>query len=447
MQDDRRNKVIIMGAAGRDFHDFKVVFRNDPLTRVVAFTAAQIPDIACRTYPPALSGPLYPNGIPIVEESELLSMIKRERVNWVYFSYSDISHQDVMHKASAVLAAGANFAFLGSESTTIASTKPVISVSAVRTGVGKSSATRRIARFFLERRRQVSVIRHPMPYGDLEAQWVQRFGEMDDPEHLEATIEEREEYEPLLRMDIAVFAGVDYQAILHRAERDADLIIWDGGNNDLPFVRPDLHVVLVDPHRPGDETSFHPGEANLRMADLVIISKVDSATPDQLAQVEAGVQSVARANVPVILADSVLTVADPDQVKGKRVLVVGDGPTLTHGGMAYGAGTTAARKLGAAEIVSGREFAVGSIGAAFDTYAHMESEVPALGYSPEQLADLEATLNTADADIVLFFTPVNLGQLINVNKPMVAVEYELEEGGDELDGILKDFDYYRLSGG
>jgi predicted GTPase len=306
MQDDRRNKVIIMGAAGRDFHNFNVVFRNDPLTRVVAFTAAQTPDIAGRTYPPALSGPLYPNGIPIVEESELVPLIKRDRVNWVYFSYSDISHQDVMHKASEVLAAGANFAFLGPESTAIASTKPVISVCAVRTGVGKSSATRRIARFFLERRRQ-SVIRHPMPYGDLEAQRVQRFGEMDDLERFEATIEEREEYEPLLRMDIAVFAGVDYHAILHRAEVDADLIIWDGGNNDLPFVRPDLHVVLVDPHRPGDETSCHPGEANLRMADLVIINKVDSATPDQLVQVQAGVESVARANVPVILADSVLS--------------------------------------------------------------------------------------------------------------------------------------------
>ena len=447
MQDDRRNKVIIMGAAGRDFHNFNVVFRNDPLTRVVAFTAAQIPDIAGRTYPPALSGPLYPNGIPIVEESELIPLIKRDRVNWVYFSYSDISHQDVMHIASTVLAAGANFAFLGPESTAIASTKPVISVCAVRTGVGKSSATRRIARFFLERRRQVSVIRHPMPYGDLEAQRVQRFGEMDDLERLEATVEEREEYEPLLRMDITVFAGVDYHAILHRAEVDADLIIWDGGNNDLPFIRPDLHVVLVDPHRPGDETSYHPGEANLRMADLVIINKVDSATPDQLAQVQAGVKSVARANIPVILADSVLTVDDPDQVKGKRVLVVGDGPTLTHGGMAYGAGTIAARQLGAAEIVSGREFATGSIRDAYDTYPHMELEVPALGYSAEQLADLEATLNAADADIVLFATPVNLGQLINVNKPMVAVEYELVERGGELAGILGDFDYYKLSGG
>ena len=447
MQDDRRNKVIIMGAAGRDFHNFNVVFRNDPLTRVVAFTAAQIPDIAGRTYPPVLSGPLYPNGIPIVAESELLSLIKRDRLNWVYFSYSDVSHQDVMHTASTVLAAGANFAFLAPESTAIAPSKPVISVCAVRTGVGKSSATCRIARFFLERRRQVSVIRHPMPYGDLEAQRVQRFGEMNDLERLEATIEEREEYEPLLQMDITVFAGVDYHAILHRAEVDADLIIWDGGNNDLPFVRPDLHVVLVGPHRPGDETSYHPGEANLRMADLVIINKVDSATPGQLAQVQAGVESVAKANVPVILADSVLTVADPDQVKGKRILVVGDGPTLTHGGMAYGAGTIAARQLGAAEIVSGRQFAVGSISDAYDTYPHMESEVPALGYSPEQLADLEATLNATEAELVLFATPVDLDQLVSVNKPLVAVAYELEERGGELAEILGDFDYYKLSGG
>ncbi|MCH8298863.1 MAG: GTPase [Chloroflexi bacterium] len=447
MQDDRRNRVIIMGAAGRDFHNFNVVFRNDPLTRVVAFTAAQTPDTAGRSYPPALSGPLYPNGIPIVAESELVPLIKRERVNQVYFSYSDISHLDVMHKASTVLAAGANFAFLGPESTAISSRRPVISVCGVRTGVGKSSATRRIARFFLDRRRQVSVIRHPTPYGDLEAQRVQRFGEMDNLERHEATIEEREDYASLLQMDIAVYAGVDYHAILHRAEEDADLIIWDGGNNDLPFVRPDLHVVLVDPHRAGDETSFHPGEANLRMADVVIINKVDSATPDQLAQVQAAVASVARANIPVILADSALTVAEPDQVKGKRVLVVGDGPALTHGGMAYGAGTVAARELHASEIVSGRQFAVGNISAAYDAYPHMDAEVPALGYTAEQLADLESTLNAAEADLVLFATPVNLGQLITVNKPMMAVEYELQERGGELAGILEDFDYYRLSGG
>ena len=435
-----------MGAAGRDFHNFNVVFRDDPLTRVVAFTAAQIPDIAGRTYPPALSGPLYPNGIPILDESELVPLIKRERVNWVYFSYSDISHQDVMHKASIVLAAGASFGFLGPERTSLVSRRPVISVCAVRTGVGKSSATRRIARFFLDRRRQVSVIRHPMPYGDLEAQRVQRFGEMDDLERLEATIEEREEYEPLLLMNIAVFAGVDYQAILHRAEEEADLIIWDGGNNDLPFVQPDLHIVLVDPLRSGDETSFHPGEANLRMADVVIINKVDSATPDQLAQVQAAVASVARPGIPVVLADSAITVAGVTQIRAKRVLVVGDGPTLTHGGMAYGAGTVAAQKMEAAEIVSGRKFAVGSIAAAYDAYPHLETEVPALGYSPEQLADLEATLNAADADLILYATPVNLGQLITANKPMVAVEYEMQERGGELAAILADFDYYKLAG-
>ena len=447
MQDDRRTRVIIMGAAGRDFHNFNVVFRNDPLTRVVAFTAAQIPDISGRTYPASLSGPLYPGGIPILDESELISLIKRERVNWVYFSYSDVSHQDVMHKASMVIAAGASFGFLGPESTWIESRKPVISVCAVRTGVGKSSATRRIARFFLDRRRRVSVIRHPMPYGDLEAQRVQRFGEMEDLERFEATIEEREEYEPLLQMDIAVFAGVDYHTILHRAEEEADLIIWDGGNNDLPFVRPDLHVVLVDPHRAGDETTYHPGEANLRMADLVIINKVDSATPEQLARVQAAVAAVTKTNTTVVLADSVLTVADTAQVRGKRVLVVGDGPTLTHGGMAYGAGTIAARKMEAAEIVSGRQFAVGSIASAFQTYPHMEEEVPALGYSPEQLADLEATLNAADADLVLYATPVNLGQLMSVNKPVVSVEYEMQERGNELTEMLDDFDYHRLVGG
>ena len=433
-----------MGAAGRDFHNFNVVFRNDPLTRVVAFTASQIPDISNRTYPAALSGPLYPNGIPIVDEAELVPLIRRERVNWVYFSYSDVSHQDVMHKASTVLAAGASFGFLGPERTWIPSQKPVIAVCAVRTGVGKSSATRRIARYFLERRRLVSVIRHPMPYGDLEAQRVQRFGDMDDLERFEATVEEREEYEPLLQMDIAVYAGVDYHTILHRAEQEADLIIWDGGNNDLPFVQPDLHIVLVDPHRSGDETGYHPGEANLRMADVIIINKVDSATPEQLAQVQASVESAARLNVPVILADSVLTVADTAQVRGNRVIIVGDGPTLTHGGMAYGAGTIAAQKLEASEIVPGRDSAVGSIADAYEMYSHMGSEVPALGYSPDQLADLEATLNAADADLVLYATPVNLGQLISVNKPMVPVEYEMQERGDVLDGILADFEYHRL---
>ncbi len=436
-----------MGAAGRDFHNFNIVFRNDPLTRVVAFTAAQIPDIADRSYPPALSGPLYPYGIPIVEESELIPLIKREHADWVYFSYSDVSHQDVMHKASAVLAAGASFGFLGPDRTTIPSRRPVISVCAVRTGVGKSSTTRRIAKFFLDKKRQVSVIRHPMPYGNLEAQRVQRFGEMEDLEKFEATVEEREEYEPLIRLDMAVFAGVDYAPILHRAEEEADLVIWDGGNNDLPFVKSNLHIVLVDPHRPGDEVSYHPGEANLRMADIVIINKADSATPEQIAQVQATVSLVIRADVPVIIADSIVTVSDSEQVRGKRVLVVGDGPTLTHGGMAYGAGTIAAQDAEAAEIVSGRQFAVGSIKSAYEQYPHMETEVPALGYSPDQLSDLEATLNAADADIILYATPINLDQLLTVNKPMVGVEYEMQERGEELQKILADFDYERITGG
>ncbi|MDA0264958.1 MAG: GTPase [Chloroflexi bacterium] len=446
MQNDARTRVIIMGAAGRDFHNFNVVFRQDPLVRVVAFTAAQIPDIAGRTYPPVLSGPLYPSGIPIVDESELVPMIRRERIDWVYFSYSDISHQDVMHKASTVLAAGASFGFLGPERTAIRSRKPVISVCAVRTGVGKSSATRRIARFFLERDRKVSVIRHPMPYGNLEAQRVQRFGDMDDLIRHEATVEEREEYEPLLRMGMAVFAGVDYLPVLHRAEEEADLVIWDGGNNDLPFLKSDLHLVLVDPHRPGDETNYHPGEANLRMADVVLINKADSATASQLEQVRSSVAAVVSESVPVLLADSVISVADPEQIRGKKVLVVGDGPTLTHGGMAFGAGTIAAQKMGAAEIVPGRRFAVGSIEAAYQAYPHMESEVPALGYSPAQLADLEATLNAAEADLVLFATPVDLARLVSVNKPMAAVEYEFRERGAELSEILADFDLRRLVG-
>jgi predicted GTPase len=436
-----------MGAAGRDFHNFNTVFRNDPLIRVVAFTAAQIPDIADRTYPHALSGPLYPYGIPIVEEAELIPLIKRERVDWVYFSYSDVSHMDVMHKASAVLAAGASFGFLGPRHTAIASKKPVISVCAVRTGVGKSSATRRIAKFFLDRKRQVSVIRHPMPYGDLEAQRVQRFGEMEDLERFEATVEEREEYEPLIRLDLAVFAGVDYLPILHRAEAEADIVIWDGGNNDLPFIQSDLHIVLVDPHRRGHETSYHPGEANLHMADLVIINKANSATPELMAQVQASASFVIRENVPVLLADSIVTVGEPELIKGKRVLVVGDGPTLTHGGMAYGAGTIAARDLEAAAIIPGKQFAVGSIKSAYEQYPHMETEVPALGYNPEQLADLEATLNAADADLILYATQVNLNQLITVNKPMIAAEYEMQERGGELNDILADFHYQRITGG
>ena len=347
MQDGRRTKAIIMGAAGRDLHNFNVVFRNDPLTRVVAFTAAQIPDIANRIYPAALCGPLYPNGIPVVDEAER----------------------------------------------------------------------------------------------------VQRFGETDDLERFEATVEEREEHEPLLQMDIAVFAGVDYHTILHRAEHEADLIIWDGGNNDLPFVQPGLHIVLVDPHRPGDETSYHPGEANLRMADVIIINKADSATSEQLAEVQAAVESASRLNVPVILTDSILTVPEPDQIGVKRVLVVGDGPTLLHGGMSYGVGTIAARKNGAGEIISGRDFALGSIAEAYETYPHMDMEVPALGYSPDQLADLEATLNAADADLVLYATPVNLGQLVSASKPMVPVEYEMQERGDVLGQILDDFEYHRLAGG
>ena len=286
-----------------------------------------------------------------------------------------------------------------------------------------------------------------MPYGDLEAQRVQRFGDMDGLDRFEATVEEREEYEPLLRMGMAVFAGVDYVSILHQAENEADLVIWDGGNNDLPFQKPDLHVVLVDPHRSGDETSYHPGEANLRMADLVIINKADSATQEQLDQVQASVASLTRTNVPVVLADSVVSVADAGLVRGKSVLVVGDGPTLTHGGMAYGAGTIAARNLGAAEIVSGRRYAVGSIEPAYAAYPHMEAEVPALGYSPAQLADLEATLNAAEADLVLYATPVDLARLVTVDKPMVAVEYELKERDDQLTEILTEFDYRRLTGG
>jgi len=371
-------RVVIMGAAGRDFHNFNVVFRDNPQYQVVAFTAAQIPDIAGRTYPSSLAGSLYPQGIPILEEAELVSLVRRENVQWVYLAYSDLSHLEVMHKASIVLAAGASFGLLGPRQTWLESSRPVVSIGAVRTGVGKSALSRRVARFFLQRGRKVVAVRHPMPYGDLERQRVQRFASYADLAEQQATIEEREEYEPWLKLGMVVYAGVDYEQILRRAESEADLILWDGGNNDFPLFRPDLHLVLVDPHRPGHELAYHPGEANLRMADVVIINKVDSATPEQLAQVQANIAS-ANPAAPVILADSVLTVAQPELVREKKVAVVGDGPTLTHGGMAFGAGTIAARRLGAASIVPGSQYAVGTIKAAYQQYPHLKTEIPALG--------------------------------------------------------------------
>ncbi len=439
-------RVVIMGAAGRDFHNFNVVFREDARYQVVAFTAAQIPDIAGRTYPPSLSGPRYPQGIPIFDESELADLVRREKVQWVYLAYSDLSHLDVMHKASIALAAGASFGLLGPAQTCIASTKPVVSIGAVRTGVGKSSLSRRVAQFFLQRGRRVVAVRHPMPYGDLEAQTVQRFARYEDLAQQHVTIEEREEYEPWIKQGIVVYAGVDYRKILRQAETEADLILWDGGNNDFPFYRSDLHLVLVDPHRPGHELAYHPGETNLRMADAVIINKVDSALPENLALVQANIAS-ANPRAPVILADSVVTVAHPELVRGKRVVVVGDGPTLTHGGMAFGAGTIAARQCGAASIVAGSDYAVGSIKAAYRAYPHLKTEVPALGYSPQQVADLAATLNATPADAVVYATPVDLSRLVKVNKPMAAVEYELRERGPELEALLGRLDTRFFQGG
>ena len=433
------SRVVIMGAAGRDFHNFNVVFREDPRYQVVAFTAAQIPDIAGRTYPPSLSGPLYPQGIPIFDESELPDLVRREKAQWVYLAYSDLSHLDVMHKASIAMAAGASFGLLGPQQTWIKSSKPVVSIGAVRTGVGKSSLSRRVAQFFLQRGRRVVAVRHPMPYGDLERQTVQRFASYDDLAAQQVTIEEREEYEPWIKLGMVVYAGVDYQQILRQAEAEADLVLWDGGNNDFPFYRPDLHLVLVDPHRPGHELAYHPGETNLRLADALIINKVDSAKPEHLAQVQANIAS-ANPKAPVILADSLVTVAHPELVRGKRVVVVGDGPTLTHGGMPFGAGTIAAQRLGAATIVAGSQYAVGSIKAAYKAYPHLKTEVPALGYSPQQVADLAATLNAAEADAVVYATPVDLARLVKVKKPMAAVEYELRERGPELEALLGKLD-------
>jgi predicted GTPase len=422
------DKVVIMGAAGRDFHNFNVYFRDNPSYRVVAFTAAQIPNIAGRTYPPELAGARYPDGIPIYPEQELDDLIRREGVTQVVFAYSDVPHEYVMHRASAVLAAGPDFRLMGAETTMLEARVPVVSVGAVRTGAGKSQTTRRVAGILGRGGRRVVVVRHPMPYGDLAEQAVQRFETLADLERQAHTIEEREEYEPHLERGMVVYAGVDYGRILRAAEAEAEIIVWDGGNNDLPFYRPDLHIVVTDPHRAGDELTYHPGEANLRLADVVVINKVDTAAAENVRQVREDIEAV-NPEAQIVEAASPIFVEDAAAIRGRRVLVIEDGPTLTHGGMAYGAGVVAARRFGASELVDPRPYAVGSIRQAFEDYPQIGPVLPAMGYGPRQMRDLEETINATPADVVLIATPVDLRQMIEIRAPAQRVRYELQEIG------------------
>lgn len=431
------DRVIIMGAAGRDFHNFNTYFRDNPSYQVVAFTAAQIPDIEDRTYPAELTGSRYPDGVPIYPESQLTQLIKDESIDQVVFAYSDVPHTYVMSKASEVLAAGADFRLMGLETTQIESHKPLVSVCATRTGSGKSQTSRRVAKVLSELGYNVAVIRHPMPYGDLAAQAVQRFATYEDLDRNQCTIEEREEYEPHLAQGSIVFAGVDYERILRQAEEDADVILWDGGNNDLPFYDSDLHIVVVDPHRPGHELTYHPGEANLRLADVIVINKIDTAEPDHVLTVR---ENVAERNPDAVVVDaaSPIFVQDPNAIRGQRVLVVEDGPTLTHGDMAYGAGWVAARRFGASEIVDPRPYAVGSILDTYEQYPTTGNVLPAMGYGTEQRRELQETINQTEADLVLIGTPIDLGRLLELNKPSQRVRYELQELGQPTLATLLD---------
>ena len=430
-------RTLIMGAAGRDFHNFNVFFRDNKDYEVVAFTATQIPDIEGRTYPAQLAGKLYPKGIPIYAETDLLKLIKDMKVDQVVFAYSDVPHEYVMHKASMVLAAGPDFRLMGEKSTQIKSSKPVVSVCAVRTGAGKSQTTRRVSLILRGMGYKVATIRHPMPYGNLIRQEVQRFADYDDLDEYECTIEEREEYEPHIDNGVIVYAGVDYEKILRQAEKEVDIVLWDGGNNDFPFYVSDLQIVVADPHRPGHEVSYHPGETNVRSADVFVINKVDTADAENVFKVRENLRLL-NPKATVIEAASLLFVEDPDAIRGKRVLVIEDGPTVTHGGMAYGAGYVAARRFGAAEIVDPRPFAVNSIKATYEKYPKIGPILPAMGYGEAQTKDLEATINKADVDMVIIGTPIDLKRIIKINKPAQRVRYELQEiGQPTLEDILK----------
>jgi predicted GTPase len=430
-------KVIIMGAAGRDFHNFNVYFKNNPRYEVVAFTATQIPDIDDRRYPSQLAGDNYPNGILIHPEQDLVELIRKHRVDLVAFSYSDISHEQVMHKASLAMAGGADFILIGATYTMLRSTKPVVSVCAVRTGCGKSPTTRQVCKLLRRIGKRTVVVRHPMPYGDLTGQVVQRFASYDDMTTHQCTIEEREEYEPLVDLGLVVYAGVDYEMILRQAESEADIIVWDGGNNDTPFYFPDVHIVVFDPLRAGHERRYFPGETNMLMADIAIINKVDSATPEQVEQVRRNVSHYnPKANL--VLAESAVTTDQPDNVNGKRVLVVEDGPTLTHGEMSYGAGLIAAHRWGAARIVAPKPCAVGRMRETFERYPHIDRVIPAMGYSPQQIRDLEMTINRCDCDLVLFATPIDLPKLVHINKPYLRIRYEYQDhGSPTLEQVLR----------
>jgi predicted GTPase len=421
-------KVIIMGAAGRDFHNFNVYFRGNPRYHVVAFTAAQIPRIEGRRYPRQLAGEAYPEGIPIYSEKDLPELIHQNRVDLVVFSYSDIPHVEVMHKASLVMAQGADFILVGATYTMLTSRKPVIAVCAIRTGCGKSQTTRKVCQILSRLKKKVVVVRHPMPYGDLERQVVQRFSSFGDFDLHRCTIEEREEYEPLIEMGILVYSGVDYGQILQKAEDETDIIVWDGGNNDTPFYHPHLHIVLFDPHRAGHELLYYPGETNMLMADVAVINKVDTASPEAIRKVKSNIEAYAP-RAEIVLAESPILIDNPEVIRGRRVLVVEDGPTLTHGEMPFGAGTIAAQRFGAAEIVDPRPHAVGTIREAFGRYPHIGPQLPALGYDEEQIHDLERTINSVQCDVVLFATPIQLTRILSLNKPTLRIRYEYKDHG------------------
>ena len=432
-------KTVIMGAAGRDFHVFNTYFRDNELYDVIAFTATQIPNIEGRKYPAVLAGKLYPDGIPIYTEEKLQSLIKEHDVRQVIFAYSDIAHEDIMHKASTVLASGADFRLMGPQNTSVKSSKPVISICATRTGVGKSQTTRAVCKILQQMGKKVVAIRHPMPYGDLSKQICQRFASYEDLDLHQCTIEEREEYEPHIDNGIIVYAGVDYEVILREAEKEADVIIWDGGNNDFSFYHTDLHIVLADPLRPGHEMLYHPGETNIRMADVIIINKIDSANAADVNTVRENIEK-ANPNAVVIEAASPINVEQPEEVKGKRVLIIEDGPTLTHGGMGFGAGFVAARKFGAGDIIDAKPFAIGSIKQTYEKYPHLNKVLPAMGYGKEQMKELEQTINNINCDVVLSGTPIDITRVIKPNKPVIRVGYELQEiGQPDLKTVLKKF--------
>lgn len=434
-----RRKAVIMGAAGRDFHNFNVYFRENEHYDVIAFTATQIPDIEGRVYPPELSGNLYPNGIPIKAESELKEIIEKEGIDEVFFAYSDVSHDYLMHTAEQVLAWGADFTLQGPTSTMVKSTKPVISVCAVRTGCGKTQTSLRIVEILKGMGKRVASIRHPMPYGDLAKQKVQRFATLEDMNLHECTIEEMEEYEPHIIRGSIIYAGVDYEAILREAEKEADIIIWDGGNNDLPFYNSDLEIVVADPHRPGHELDYYPGEANLLRADVIVINKIDTAEQKNIDTLKATIKEK-NPEAIVIEANSPVSVENPDEIKGKRVLAIEDGPTLTHGEMKYGAGVVAAKKFGAAELVDPRPFVSGTIAETYEEYPFIGTLLPAMGYGKKQMKELEEVINRTDCDLVVVGTPIDLGKQLNIEKPHVRVTYELEEiGSPNLEEVLKKF--------